>query len=77
MTILSRSNYTINAIVFYILILLIVVIKQPDFIYDRANNQYRIAGYPEYSPVLLGVGLAVLLYFLFWFMARKAKRSRY
>lgn len=65
----NLCNPAINAAIFYIILIIIILITKPQFLYDHENNKFKEFGcnYNQtYFPlVLFGIGASILFYYIF------------
>lgn len=68
-------NPAVNAVIIYIILILIVVIIKPNFLYDHKYNKFKGFGnaYNQtYFPLMLfGILMSIILYYVFLFIANQ------
>jgi hypothetical protein len=73
MGLFDPCNPAVNAIIIYIILILIVVIIKPNFLYDHKSNKFKEFGCNQdqtYMPLMLfGVLASITLFFIFMFIA--------
>lgn len=55
-----------SAIIIYIIIILVLAIAKPDFIYDHKNNKFREFGFTEGKSVITIITLGAVLSFIIY-----------
>jgi len=74
-----RNPYipVINAVIFFVIIMIIIGICKPAFLYDHTNNKYRSfgsgSGQTHFTIVIVGIITSLLVYYLCLFRYVPAK----
>ena len=72
MTFLDPSNTLYNSIIVYIIIIIIFIIKKPEFIYCHKTKKFKSFGCNDGQTVLslpiLSIISAIIIYMIFYFM---------
>lgn len=66
---INPCNPAVNAIIFYIILILVIFIIKPNFIYDHKNDKFKEFGCGDnqtYFPLMLfGIISCVFIYYIF------------
>lgn len=69
MTIIDPSNPVYNTVIFYILIMTIMLVMKPEFIYDHKNDMFKTFGLKDNQTIMClpitALCMGVLLYMIF------------
>ena len=72
----------VNAIIIYIILMTILIIIKPDFLYDHQNNKFREfgdgPGQTYFTILVTGIFASIIIYYIFSSIATtKYKKMRY
>ena len=80
MALFSPRSPAYNSIIIYIIIILVVVLTKPDFLYDHEEQKYKEFGIGDNKTLLsfttFGILSAVILYNLFAYIESFCKYKR-
>ena len=76
MELFDPSNPAYNAIIIYIIIIVLLVLVKPDVIYDHKLNKYKEFGFEDNKTVLslyvISIILALIIFALFAYIEQLA-----